>query len=298
MDTRGEQVGQRLVDQPLPRDAVEPGECRALHRHREMRFAAAVIAEMAGMEMAFVDHFQPCRVERGGETGGDDFGERGGGDGRHAAYISPFANSGSRVARENDRKDRPNARFHGRIEGAGQQCMEPGCDQPGEFRAPPVEGPLIDGEGPRPYRWFCLDHVRAFNARYNFFSGMTADEIHDAQRPFAGWERETRAFAANAGDRPPRWADFSDPLDAIAGRFGQRVATERKDGRSLSGEDRRSLGVLGLDVDADRGALRRRYSELVRRYHPDRNGGDRSHEAMLQKVIAAYQQLRKAPAFA
>lgn len=202
------------------------------------------------------------------------------------------------MARDNDRKDRPNARFHGRVEGAGRQCMEPGCQEPGEFRAPPEDGVGFDGEGPRPYRWFCLDHVRAFNARYNFFSGMSVDEIHEAQRPLAGWERETRAFGANAGDRPPRWADFSDPLDAISGRFGKRTATERKDGKPLSGEDRRSLGVLGLDNDADRAALRRRYSELVRRYHPDRNGGDRSHEAMLQKVIAAYQQLRKAPAFA
>jgi curved DNA-binding protein CbpA len=56
--------------------------------------------------------------------------------------------------------------------------------------------------------------------------------------------------------------------------------------------------VLGLAADADRMALRKRYSELVRRYHPDRNGGDRSHEGMLQQVIAAYQQLRQAPAFA
>ena len=194
--------------------------------------------------------------------------------------------------------DRPNTRFHGRVAGTGRLCAEPGCDQAGEFRAPPLEGAPPGRDGPAEYRWLCLDHVRAFNSRYNFFNGMSPDEIHEAQRPYAGWERETRAFAANGADRPPRWADFSDPLDAIAGRFGQRVATERKDGRSLSGEDRRSLSVLGLDVDADRGALRRRYSELVRRYHPDRNGGDRSHEAMLQKVIAAYQQLRKAPAFA
>lgn len=298
MDAGGEQVGQRLVHQPLPRDAVEAGKDGAFDCHGEVRFAGAVVAEMAGMEVAFVDHLELRRVERGGETGGDDFGERGGGGGRHPAYINPFAKTGSRVAREQEKKDRPNARFHGRVEGTGQRCMEPGCDQPGEFRAPPAEGAGFGDEGPRPYRWFCLDHVRAFNARYNFFSGMSPDEIHDAQRPFAGWERETRAFAANAGDRPPRWADFSDPLDAIAGRFGQRVANERRDGRPLSGEDRRSLGVLGLDVDADRGALRRRYSELVRRYHPDRNGGDRSHEAMLQKVIDAYQQLRKAPAFA
>lgn len=298
MDARRQQVGQRLVDQPLPRDAVEAGKGRALYRHREMRFAGAGVATMAGMKVALIDHLEPRGGERGGEAIGDDIGERGGGERRHPPYIARFAKSGSRVAREYDKKDRPNARFHGRIAGAGQPCMEPGCSEPGEFRAPPAEATGIDGEGPRPYRWFCLDHVRAFNARYNFFSGMTADEIHDAQRPFAGWERETRAFAANAGDRPPRWADFNDPLDAIAGRFGQRTATERKDGKPLSGEDRRSLGVLGLDADADHSALRRRYSELVRRYHPDRNGGDRSHEAMLQKVIAAYQQLRKAPAFA
>ena len=54
---------------------------------------------------------------------------------------------------------------------------------------------------------------------------------------------------------------------------------------------------MGLPADADRMALRKRYSELVRRYHPDRNGGDRSHEKALQEVIAAYQALRKSPAF-
>jgi curved DNA-binding protein CbpA len=36
----------------------------------------------------------------------------------------------------------------------------------------------------------------------------------------------------------------------------------------------------------------------VRRYHPDRNGGDRAHESELQKVIAAYQHLKGAAAFA
>lgn len=196
--------------------------------------------------------------------------------------------------KEGPRKDRT-ARFHGRVEANGRTCAEPGCAGPGEFRAPPLEGP--SGDGPPAFRWMCLDHVRAFNSRYNFFDGMTADEIHRAQRPMAGWEGETRAFArAGAGDAGPRWADFADPLDAIAARM--RRESPRDDGKPLSGADRESLKVLGLGVDADRGALRRRYSELVRRYHPDRNGGDRSHEAMLAKVIAAYQQLRKAPAFA
>lgn len=199
-----------------------------------------------------------------------------------------------------ERKDRPGARFHGRVESNGRACAEPGCEAPGEFRAPPAQG-AVGGEGPPPFRWFCLDHVRAFNARYNFFDGMSAEEIHAAQRPMAGWERETRSFAGAGGaDRPPRWADFADPLDAIGARFAEarREAAPRGDGKPLSGEDRASMKVLGLDTDADRTALRRRYGELVRRFHPDRNGGDRSHEAELGRVIAAYQQLRKAPAFA
>lgn len=196
------------------------------------------------------------------------------------------------------KKERPNARFHGRIEGSGRVCDHPGCAEAGEFRAPPPEG-ARSHDGPPRFRWFCLDHVRAFNAGYNFFEGMSADEIHRAQSPTAGWERETRAFARGGnGDQPPRWADFSDPLDAIGARFRRTVAPERSDGKPLSGEDRRSLDVLGLAADADRPALRKRYSELVRKYHPDRNGGDRSHEDRLTKVIAAYQQLRQAPAFA
>lgn len=195
-------------------------------------------------------------------------------------------------------KDRPHTRFHGRVEAEGRLCAAPGCDLPGEFRAPPLEGAGPRHDGPGAYRWLCLDHVREFNTRYNFFNGMTADEIHDAQRPYAGWERETRAFAANGADRPPRWADFADPLDAIGARFRQRVQPERADGKPLSGADRSALKVLGLGADADRKGLRQRYSELVRRYHPDRNGGDRSHEKALQDVIAAYQHLRSAPAFA
>ena len=203
------------------------------------------------------------------------------------------------MAGDEARKERPRARFHGRVEADGRVCEEPGCSEPGEFRAP-GSGGGSGGEGPPRFRWLCLDHVRAFNAGYNFFSGMSADEIHDAQRPYAGWERETRAFASNGADRPPKWADFADPLDAIGARYKARVAEERgrADGKPLSGDDRRALNVLGLDTDADRHALRTRYSELVREYHPDRNGGDRRHERALQAAIEAYHHLRRAPAFA
>ncbi|PTQ13067.1 molecular chaperone DnaJ [Sphingomonas oleivorans] len=185
-------------------------------------------------------------------------------------------------------------RFHGRVGGRRRHCDHPGCTEPGEFRAPGERRSGFDGPGD--WRWLCLDHVRAFNARYNFFDGMDAEEIEAQQRPYAGWERETRAFSVNAGSTP-RWSDFIDPLDAIGARFAAREA-ERKDGKLLSERDRKALKILGLGTDADRRALRARYAELVRRYHPDRNGGDRSHEKALQDVISAYTQLKSAPAFA
>jgi hypothetical protein len=205
------------------------------------------------------------------------------------------------VAESQPKKDRPNSRFHGRVEAPGRLCAHPGCDEAGEFRAPLIEGADLGRDGPPQFRWLCLEHVREFNSGYNFFRGMSTDEIHDAQHPMAGWDRESRAFNSTGGaDRPPRWADFHDPLDAIGARFRERMKDQaaRKDGRPLSGSDREALRVLALDMDADRMALRRRYSDLVRQYHPDRNGGDRSHEGKLQAVIEAYQQLKGSPAFA
>jgi hypothetical protein len=194
-------------------------------------------------------------------------------------------------------------RFHGRVSGSQRPCDWPSCPEIGEFRAPGVLAPGFDGPGD--YRWFCLGHIREFNARYDFFDGMSADEILAAHSPLHGWDRESRTFRADAGaGKAPRWADFADPLDAIAahmrGRAGVSSAAAglRQDGRIVSPDERRALDVLGLPLDADRRALRTRYSQLVHRFHPDRNGGDRSHETQLQAVVGAWQVLRKAAAFA
>ncbi len=191
-------------------------------------------------------------------------------------------------------------RFHGRVRNSSRPCDAPGCTEPGEFRAPGERAPGFDGPGN--YRWFCLDHVRAFNLGYDFFRGMSREEIERAQSPLSGWASETRAFRPTAGvDQAPRWADFADPLDAIAARARVRADDLRKGQeaarRGIHPADRRAYNTLGLGFEADRRALRARYSELVRRYHPDRNGGDRSHEAQLGEVVEAYNHLRRLPAF-
>lgn len=182
-------------------------------------------------------------------------------------------------------------KMHGRVEGAQDRCAVPGCRAPGEFKAP-LQPANFDGPGS--WRFLCLEHVREHNSKYNFFEGMSPDEITEAQSPIAGWDRATRAFAHGGSDPAPSWSDFADPLEAISGRFRRK----RNEGTSrFSRHEQRALSILGLGEDADLKAVRSSYSKLVRRFHPDRNGGDRSHEGRLGEVIEAYQTLRKSAAF-
>ena len=284
MDSLARNVAQGAIDHALAFEARDAGESGTLDLDGKMRFARAVVSEVAVVPCTVVDDIQPHGCEGFGQNAADFLGD-------WSTHV--FPSSASIAMCHPVRHDR----FHGRHEARGRACAAPGCGEAGEFRAPGAHASGFDGPGD--YRWLCLDHVRAFNAGYDYFHGMSADEIAAAQSPVHGWERETRAFSPTAGiDSAPRWADFSDPLEAISGRARARRPAQRQDGRAVTPEERRALDVLGLPLDCDRKALRSRYSELVRRYHPDRNGGDRSFEARLQGVVEAYQVLRKAPAFA
>ena len=189
-------------------------------------------------------------------------------------------------------------RFHGRLrDGIARACDHSGCPEPGEFRAPRSREPEIDG-----YHHFCLEHVREYNAKWDWFAGMGRDEIEAAQRGHPSWDRTTFPFAHNGreayghpygpGQDGPH---LDDPLGALKSQ--PRFARFGEKGSALPQADRQALATLGLpnDKPADTAAIRRAYKALVRRYHPDSNGGDRAHEAQLRKVIDAYTHLTIPP---
>lgn len=177
-------------------------------------------------------------------------------------------------------------RFHGRVERPEpERCAAPGCPAAGEFRAP------LSNRAPGSvggWQFLCLDHVRDFNARYNFFDGLSPDDIAAAQSPLAGWERA-------AHDPTMR---FNDPLGALRGRYGEAAPQRSANGHVLADADLKALKTLGLTPAATRTDLSRAYKALVRRYHPDSNGGDRSTERQLQDAVQAYTHLKSIPAFA
>ena len=49
------------------------------------------------------------------------------------------------------------------------RCDFPGCNKPGEYRAP-------KNRGLKEYYWFCLEHVQAYNAKWNYYEGEDDEE--------------------------------------------------------------------------------------------------------------------------
>lgn len=189
-------------------------------------------------------------------------------------------------------------RFHGRVRHEAPRCCAwPGCADAGEFKAPKP------GEAAEPsYQWLCLEHVRAFNEAYDFFRGLSPEDIMALQSSHPSWERKTWPFASNGGGFG-RAADLhiGDPMEILTGqphlrRYASRAET--RGGHVLAPKDTAALKVLGLATEATPRQIKQRYKALVRQYHPDSNGGDRSQEALLHKVVEAYTHLSKSPAFA
>jgi len=74
------------------------------------------------------------------------------------------------------------------------------------------------------------------------------------------------------------------------------LKAERKErteaARPVRNAERKALDTLGLDADATKHQVKMRFKELVKRHHPDANGGDRSTEDRLIEVIQSYNYLK------
>jgi hypothetical protein len=178
-------------------------------------------------------------------------------------------------------------------------CQWPNCDAQATHRAP--KGRLRASE----YWQFCLDHVREYNNAYNFFAGMSDDAIIKYQKEDLTGHRPTWKMGSVGGSRGGKRRDArrsagpagfaaDDPFDLFAGIGGNRHARPAAEGRKILNAQRRALDVLGLEADAKRADIKAKFKVLVKRHHPDANGGDRGSEERLREIIQAYNYLKSA----
>jgi hypothetical protein len=164
----------------------------------------------------------------------------------------------------------------------GRECDIPGCSAPGEYRAPKSRYALHD------YWWYCLQHVRDYNAAWDFYKGMTPGEIEAHLRADVAWQRPTWPLG-RLGSVPFGENVLRDPLRGFspsATRGQPRGSVEPPS------EMREPLATLGLAWPVTMDVLKMRYKELAKLHHPDANNGDRGAEERLKTINIAYAALR------
>jgi len=183
----------------------------------------------------------------------------------------------------------------------GQMCQWAGCDRPGTHKAP--AGRNREGQ----YLYFCLEHVREYNKNFNYFSGLSDEQIAKFQKDALTGERPTWEVSTGSGGAKTRAsANFSRLRSGSASslhRLGADIAAAaaaannaaRKPPRPrLKTLEAKAFLTLGLEQTAGKSAIKAQYKALVKLHHPDANGGDRSSEERLQEVIQAYNLLKSA----
>lgn len=192
-------------------------------------------------------------------------------------FDSPLFD-GIRVKPEKDR----------RVKSGGPTCEWVGCQEAATHRAPKGRGREKD------YWRYCLHHVREYNQAYNFFAGMSDTDVMAYQKDAITGHRPTwKMGTGNGGPRANAnsFAQHADPF-SLFGEDMRREQQRRAETRVIRNAERKALDTLGLEVGATAQQVKTRFKELVKRHHPDANGGDRSTEERLVEIIQSYNYLK------
>lgn len=181
-------------------------------------------------------------------------------------------------------------------------CEWPDCTRTATAKAPKSREQLAD------FYDFCQAHAGQYNKNWNFYAGMSEGQIRAAQENEAmtggrpTWEmkagkntREAAAFAAKMGTANTQGAgSWRDSFGLFGRRTQEQAGPSAVEVHRIGKIELAALTDLDLKPGADKAAIKARYHELLKRFHPDTNGGDRGAEAKLQAVIKAWKVLKKA----
>ena len=154
-------------------------------------------------------------------------------------------------------------------------CDYPGCQKDGEYRAPKDKN-LKD------YYWFCLEHVQAYNAKWNYY----ADEIPNAEET----EDLRRKFRFSSHIKYNFGFDFEGGYRIFDDTIYQTTSPTIR----LTPEERKGLAFMEVDVETlDDESLKKAYKKAVKKYHPDLNSNDSSAEEKFKIISTTYKSLLK-----
>ena len=165
-------------------------------------------------------------------------------------------------------------------------CDHAGCGAEAAHRAPKGCEKLNE------HYWFCLQHVREYNKNWNFYAGLSEQQIEREIRNDTVWRRPTWPMGhhqrAHGFGQQTWFRDDFGVFEAAASR-GTRQDRNRLESPAPI---RAALRVMGIDGPLNLTGLKSRYKELVKKLHPDANGGSVAAEDKLKDINQAYAALK------
>lgn len=162
--------------------------------------------------------------------------------------------------------------------GKAPRCEAPGCKEEGIYKAPLSRSNLHE------YRYLCLEHVREHNKSWDYFKGMNEDEIEAFMKDAVTGHRPT-------WERGAAIPNASEKLYAAVNDFMHGSRRKTKDIPRVPPKVKKAIAIFEIDYPYSARALKNRYKELVKRYHPDHNQGDKLAEEKFKAVASAYKVL-------
>ncbi|PRY25967.1 DnaJ-like protein [Aliiruegeria haliotis] len=191
-----------------------------------------------------------------------------------------------RVKSDKKKRSRGKRGMSGAIETSQRECEHPGCREAGQYRAPKSPDSLDD------FYWFCKDHVREYNLKWNFFDGTSEEELQAQIDKDKVWERETKPFRKSAEERAWARLGIDDAHQVLGENATRNPGKGAGGGRRLPPTERKAMEILDAKDHWTKAEVRKAYKALIKVLHPDMNGGDRSDEERLQEVVWAWDQIK------
>ena len=167
----------------------------------------------------------------------------------------------------------------------GRSCEHAGCLDSGIYRAPKSRYHLESGVDD--WHWFCLIHIRDYNAQWNYYTNMSETEIERERRADMTWQRPSWPLGAQGGGsiyRGQSGQSFQDPFDL----FNDALASSHPFSQPLFpplSPEGKALIILGLSFPFSQSQLQKRYRDLVKKHHPDANGGSFEAEEIIEDIF-------------
>ena len=162
-------------------------------------------------------------------------------------------------------------------------CEWKNCNESGKFKAP------LEKDNSRSYKWLCEEHIKSFNKNWNYFAGMSQKEIENFVKSDLTWHRPTQQFGSSDNFFNILWNNaLSDKFNF----FKQEKIINNLENKQLSEKDKDAFILMGLKFDADWSSIQKKFKTLVKKFHPDRNSGNKQFEDKLKKITLAYSHLK------